>query len=112
MLKPAIALLVTVALGCSAGTAVGGSDSSPRPSLQIVRKAPLTVRGRGFHARESVRVSAAGRSRRVRANPDGAFVLTLGAQVDRCNAVHVLAVGTGGSRATLKILASPQCPPA
>jgi hypothetical protein len=109
--QSAIAVLMTVALGCTAGTAVSGSETPSKASLQLVRKTPLTVRGQGFRARESVRVSAAARNWRLRASPRGTFVLTLGARVDRCNAVRVLAVGTGGSRAVLKVLASPECPP-
>lgn len=104
--------LAAVALGCSAESAVGGPESSSaKPSLQVVRKAPLTIRGTGFHARESVRVSAARRNWRLRATPAGAFVLTLGGG-DRCNQVRVLAVGSGGSRAILKTLPSPMCAPA
>jgi hypothetical protein len=30
---------------------------------------------------------------------------------DRCNSVRVLAVGSGGSRAVLKVLPSPECAP-
>jgi hypothetical protein len=111
--EPAIALLAAVALGCSAGTAVSGSEStsSSKASLQIVRKAPLTIRGQGFRARESVRVSAAGRNWRLRANPSGTFVLTISSG-DRCNSVRVLAVGSGGSYAVVKVLPSPECAPA
>lgn len=106
-----IALLVTSALGCSPGTAVGGSDSATgKASLQIVRKAPLTIRGQGFRARESVRVSASGRSWRVRATGSGTFVLTLGSG-DRCNSVRVLATGSSGSYAVVKVLPSPECAP-
>ncbi|HEX6658337.1 MAG TPA: hypothetical protein VF065_09670, partial [Ilumatobacter sp.] len=66
--QPVIALLVAAALGCSPGTAVGGSDSATgKASLQIVRKTPLTIRGRGFRAGEHVRVSASGRNWRLRA---------------------------------------------
>jgi hypothetical protein len=110
--EPALALFATVALGCSAGTAVGGSESSTssKASLQIVRKAPLTIRGQGFRARESVRVSASGRNWRLRANPAGTFVLTMSSG-DRCNSVRVLAVGSGGSMAVLKVLPSPECAP-
>jgi hypothetical protein len=109
--EPAIALLLAaVALGCSAGSTVGGSESSTssKASLQVVRKAPLTIRGQGFRARESVRVSASGRNWRLRANPAGTFVLTIGSG-DRCNSVRVRAVGSGGSMVVLKVLPSPMC---
>jgi hypothetical protein len=111
--EPALALIAAVALGCSTGSAVGGSDSasSSKASLQVVRKAPLTIRGQGFRARESVRVSAAGQNRQLRARANGTFVLTIGSG-DRCNVTRVLAVGTGGSYAVVKVLPSPMCAPA
>lgn len=110
--QPAIVLFAAIALGCSPGSAVDGSESAAtsKASLQIVRKAPLTIRGQGFRARESVRVSAAGRNWRLRASRDGTFVLTISSG-DRCNSVRVLAVGTGGSYTVLKVLPSPECAP-
>jgi hypothetical protein len=106
-----IVLFAVVALGCAAGPAVGdGTETTSKPSLQIIRQAPMTIQGRGFRSRENVRVSAAGRNWRLRATPRGAFVLTLRG-ADRCNIVRVVAVGSGGSRAILKILPAPQCAP-
>jgi hypothetical protein len=109
---PALVLFALVALGCSAGSAVGGSESATgsKPSLELVSSAPLTVRGRGFRAGERVRVFAGGASRQVRASSRGSFVLTLGSG-DRCNVVRVRAVSASGAVAVLKVLASPQCPP-
>jgi hypothetical protein len=110
--EPAIALLAAVAVGCSTGSAVGGSDSSTssKASLQIVRKSPLTVRGQGFRAGEGVRVSASGQTWRVRANPGGTFVLTIGSG-GRCNSTRLLAVGSRGSYAVVKVLPSAECGP-
>lgn len=106
-----IALAITVALGCSAGTALGGGfETALKPSLQIVRETPLTIRGRGFRARERVRLSAAGRNWRLRATPRGTFVVVL-ESVDRCDIVRIVAVGAAGSRAVLKIFPAPHCPP-
>jgi hypothetical protein len=112
MLRASVtALAMAVALACSAGTALGGgSDAALKPTLQIVRETPLTIRGRAFRARERVRVSAAGRSSHVRATRHGTFVVAL-TGVDRCNIVRIVAVGAAGSRAVLKILPAPQCPP-
>lgn len=111
--QPVLALLALFALGCSAGSAVGGAEStsSQQAKLQVVRKVPLTVHGQGFRAGERVRVSASGRNWRLRASSAGTFVLTLGSG-DRCSSVRVLAVGTAGSYAIVKALPSPQCPPA
>jgi hypothetical protein len=107
--QPLMALFAVVALGCAAGSAVGGgSETASMPSLQVIRQAPMTIQGRGFRSRENVRVSAAGRNWRLRTSPRGAFVLTLRG-ADRCNIVRVIAVGSGGSRAILKILPAPQC---
>ena len=113
MLKPpAIALLAAVAVGCSAGSTVGGSEpsTSSKASIQIVRKAPLIIRGQGFRAGERVKVSASGRNWRLRASPAGTFVLTISSG-DRCNSTRVLAVGSGGSQAVVKVLPSPECAP-
>lgn len=106
-----IAQLWSIALGCTAGTAVGGSETATKASLQVIRQAPMTIQGRGFRARESVRMSAAGRQWRVRASPRGSFVLTL-RDADRCKIMRVVAVGSGGSRAILRILPLQQCAPA
>jgi len=108
--QSAIALLVTVALGCAAGTAVGGSETATKASLQVIRHAPMTIQGHGFRARESVRVSAAGRQWRLRAGPRGSFVLMLRG-VDGCKVVRVVAVGSRGSRAILRILPLRPCGP-
>lgn len=107
----AFAFLATVTLGCSAGSAVGGSETQSSASLQVVKRVPLTLQGRSFQARETVRVTLGRRARSVRANQSGAFVVTLGGP-DRCNTSRVLATGSGGSRAVVKALPSPECPPA
>lgn len=106
-----IAGLAIVAIGGLASTAGGRPDTSKRPTLNLVKRAPLTVRGTNFKARERVRVTAVRRQWRARATLRGAFVLTLSG-VDRCSWVRVVAVGDEGSRATLKALPAPACPPA
>jgi hypothetical protein len=103
--------VVTLALGLTVGTAEASSDVRTRPTLQVVRYTPLIVRGRHFQPAERIRVTAAGRTWRLRANRSGAFVLSLG-EHDRCNWVRVVAVGSEGSRVILKILPSPACAPA
>jgi hypothetical protein len=106
--QAAVAFLVTIALACTAGTAVGGSETVAQASLQVIEQAPMTIQGRGFRARESVRVSAASREWRLRASLRGSFKLTLGS-VDSCRILRVVAVGAGGSRAILRILPLQQC---
>lgn len=104
------ALLVTVMLGCAAGTALGGANTATKASLQVIGQAPLTIQGRGFRSRESVRVSAAGRQWRLKAGARGAFVLTLRG-AEPCRILRVVAVGSAGSRAILRILPLRQCLP-
>jgi len=106
----AIPLLATVAIGCTAGTAVGGSETATKASLQVIRQAPMTIQGLGFRSNESVRVSAAGRQWRPRASTRGSFVLTLRG-TNRCTIVRVVAVGSRGSRAVLRILPLRSCGP-
>jgi hypothetical protein len=108
--QPAIALLVAVAFGWTAGTAVGGSERAAKASLQVISQMPVAIQGRGFRARESVRVSAAGRQWRLRAGPRGSFTLTLRG-VDFCKLVRILAVGSRGSRAILRIMPLQPCGP-
>lgn len=106
----AIAVLMTVALGCSAGTAVGGSETATRASLQVIRQTPLTIQGHGFRSQESVRVSAAGRQWRPKASARGSFVLTLRG-ANRCTIVRIVAVGSDGSRAVLRLMPLRSCGP-
>jgi hypothetical protein len=95
------------------GSAASGGESGGKPALKLVRGAPLTLRGTRFVSGERVRVSASsGRTstRRVNANGSGLFVVRFPFGYDRCNGLLVTAVGSDGSRATLK---RPEllCPP-
>ncbi|MGH8732939.1 MAG: hypothetical protein ACREVB_04580 [Burkholderiales bacterium] len=105
---PAIALLVAVVLGCGAGTADGGSEAPARASLQVISQAPMTIQGRGFRSQESVRVTAAGRQWHPKASSRGSFVLTLRGATP-CKIVRIVAVGSGGSRAILRIIPTRAC---
>jgi hypothetical protein len=82
------------------------------PTLSIVDRAPLVVRGRGFRPHELVRVSGptAPRAIRVRTTASGGFVVTF-AGADRCTAIVLAAVGARGDRAVLH-LPQPLCAPA
>jgi hypothetical protein len=72
---------------------------------------PLVVRGTGFKPHERVRVTAApGGVRRVVSRANGRFTATFAASVDRCVGLSVVAEGTRGDRAALK-LPQPACPP-
>ena len=89
-------------------------DTSParaaKPSLQVVGSSPVKVRGSHFRAAESVRVTAGKRSLRTTASGNGFFVVTIPGS-DRCNTVRVLATGSAGSYAVVKLLPAPMCMP-
>ena len=111
--QSAIALLATVALGCGAGagTADSGSETATKASLQVIRQTPMTIRGQGFRSQESVRVSAAGRQWHPKASARGSFVLALRG-ANRCKIVRIVALGSEGSRAILRIIPARACAPA
>lgn len=106
-----IALVVAGSIG-----AAGAAGTSQRATLRLIDRDPLTLAGRGFEARERVRVtlSAPASARRVKlANANGSFqVVFLSVSTDRCDQVRALATGDEGNRVILKILASPACPQA
>jgi hypothetical protein len=109
-----IALVVIVALSLGLlGSAAGEGESRSKATLKLSRGMPLTLRGTHFLPNERVRVTVSSemkRTKRVVANAAGAFVVSFQTAYDRCDGLLALAVGTGGSRAMLKM---PQlgCPP-
>ena len=104
---------------CVAGVALvlgftefgGHQAKAMKPSVRVTGSAPLKVRGDYFRSRESVRLTAGERALRTRANGNGFFVVTIPGS-DRCNTVRVLATGSAGSYAVVKLLPSPACMPA
>jgi hypothetical protein len=110
LLLAGIAAALLAATGAFAGPA-------PKPRLALVRSVPLTVRGRGFHRHERVRVVVRQASRpavvhRLRAGRRGRFMTTFGSvALDRCGGISVTAIGRAGSRATLKRPPLPACMP-
>ena len=93
-------------------TLLGGSSAkAAKPTLHVVGSAPIKVRGNHFRPGESVRVSNGKRSLRTRANGDGLFVVTIPGS-SRCDTTRVLARGTAGSYAVVKLLPPPMCMPA
>jgi hypothetical protein len=114
MVPLAVAVLGTLALLFAAGA---GASSSAKPSLRLLRLAPLRVAGTRFAGAERVRVVVrTGRtySRRiVQASTTGDFAVSFGTVgADRCTSFRVIAVGNEGSRAVLKPLPRPACMPA
>jgi hypothetical protein len=90
----------------------GGSNSrSGRPKLELVRSGPLVVRGRHFRSDERVKLIAGASVSPAKANGDGLFVVTIRGAT-RCDTTRVLARGSAGSYAVLKLLPLPACLPA
>jgi hypothetical protein len=90
------------------------SATSSRAGLRIVDDTPpTTLRGFGFRPHEHVRlVAVAGTTRSVRkvvASALGRFGVHVRGDVNACTGVSVTAVGSMGTRATLK-RAPGQCP--
>jgi hypothetical protein len=92
------------------------SAAASKPSLRLVDDASLELAGRGFDARERVRlrVEIGGERavRRTRASRSGTFRLAFPglSTDDPCSGMSAVAIGRDGSRATLK-RAPRQCPP-
>ena len=91
--------------------AFGRSTARPQPALRITRATPLTVQGRHFRASEPVRLTIGSRLARAKANGSGFFAITIPG-ADRCNTTRVVARGTAGSYAIVKLLPAPMCLPA
>ena len=92
----------------------GQSATSREPTMKIVDRTPLTLRGTGFAAGERVRlvVRVPGRvQKRVTASRQGIFVAAFNkAAYNRCSGLTAFAIGSRGSRARL-LLPAPVCPP-
>jgi hypothetical protein len=110
MRKGAIAgvglLLVAVVLGFT--TLVKPTAKRGRPALRVIATSPLKIRGEHFRSRESVRVMTNAKMIRAKASGDGVFVVTIRGAT-RCDSVRVLARGSSGSYAVVKVLPSPAC---
>ena len=93
-------LLVAAVLGTATGLAAHGA------SVKVVRAAPLTIRGKGFHSNERVVLTAAVNGRHVRvvhASPSGGFrVVFRRVRLERCAPFAVTAIGDQGSRAAAR----------
>jgi hypothetical protein len=111
-----IGLVVTLVLGLAlavlGSTAIGG-ESRKKATLRLSSDAPLTLRGANFLPSERVRVTVSGgelrRTKQVTATRSGVFVVRFDAAYDRCSGYIARAVGTRGSRASVK-LPLPACP--
>jgi hypothetical protein len=93
-------------LGVSIAPLAQAAPDSTRPALQVLDKAPLVLRGRGFGPAERVRVTVVKAHtqlvRQTRASGVGTFVVRFDTVVDACyGARAATAVGVGGSKASI-----------
>jgi hypothetical protein len=98
--------VVALVLGIAAFTR--SSAQAAKPSLRITRPAPFTVQGRHFRAGEKVRLLGGSHRAQVRANGDGSFAITI-AGATRCDTLRLVARGSAGSYAVVKLLPPPAC---
>lgn len=95
--------LVLLAMWPAAASGSGTADAG-KPRVSLVDDAPLVVAGRGFRARERVRVvasAARGHYRKmVSVSRQGRFTVRFASVEASCGPLHIRAVGTEGSRAT------------
>jgi hypothetical protein len=90
----------------------GGAGAAAGPGVTITSVRPVTVAGRGFVARERVRVVVHTKRTQVTnvvATARGRFVVRYPLAVGDCTAVRVLARGNRGSRASYSV--TPTCAP-
>ena len=97
---------VALVLGIAAFTR--SSARAAKPSLRITGEAPFTVQGRHFRASERVRLAGGSHRAAARANGGGTFVITIPGAT-RCDTLRVVARGSAGSYAVVRLLPSPAC---
>lgn len=87
-----------------AGSAVAATDAKRHPFVAVANEAPVVVTGRGFVARERIRLRLAIGSRvfakGVRATAAGTFRAAFAETDAQCQPYSITAVGGFGSRAT------------
>jgi hypothetical protein len=116
MMRPLAALLLTLVLPASTAGVAPAAESTRVPALRLLDRQPLVLRGKSFLPRELVKVTVATDAqrsvKRLRATSTGTFTATFVAvELDRCSGMLVVATGSRGSQARLK-MPQPACPPA
>lgn len=108
-LRYALAAAVLAAAAASAafaGVFRSGESSVARPTLTLVAEAPVVLAGRGFVPGESVAVKVYGiggpLSKSVTAGRRGRFTVRFLPADANCGPLRASAVGTKGSRASLR----------
>lgn len=104
---------VLAVLAVTAALASGAAAAAPRPHLQAASQQPLVVVGSHFRARERVTlVVHAARVLTFHARArHGSFTVRAGVvPAARCTVLRIVAAGSRGSHATLR-LPRPECKP-
>ena len=94
-------VLFSVLLLAVANASAGLSD---RPTLRLLDRAPVVVRGEGFRVKERVTVVLIADRRvseKLRAGSGGNFVARFDRNLGRCTRFSLQAYGSNGSRARL-----------
>jgi hypothetical protein len=97
-----VARLVLLALLASA-LAAAAPALAAGPSLTVVRRSPLVVRGASFRPLETVTLTSTVGRVRVRTTAKGTFVASFPGTTDRCTGGRLLAVSVNGERVTLRL---------
>jgi hypothetical protein len=88
-------------------TQLVAAPTAPKPTLRVVTREPLVVRGTGFRPAEKVRVFALGSLKRLvrqtTTDARGTFKASFRLGADRTSHLVVAAVGSQGSRATVAV---------
>jgi hypothetical protein len=90
-------MLPLIAVNASAGISGG-------PTLRLVDRTPVVVRGEGFAAKERVTlvlVAERRMSKKLRAGSTGSFVARFDRDLGRCTRFSLQAYGSNGSRARM-----------
>jgi hypothetical protein len=99
-------LLITSLLAVTA-FAVPGASARVSPSLQLVKRSPITVAGAHFFPRSSVKVTVTATQTttlKTRANRTGNFQLTFpNLTFSRCGGGQIRALGVHGEVALVKV---------
>jgi hypothetical protein len=104
-----VAVVVALSSGLAVAGLAAGSDAQPerRAHLTVVTTQPLVLRGTGFLAAEKVRLTVVADGERMVRRPTtgrtGRFLQRLPTvSLDRCEPVVAVAIGSRGSRASIK----------
>jgi hypothetical protein len=111
-----VKLLCVVIAALSVGFSAAVSAPTPTSARVLLQdRDPITIAGARFQRGERVRVTLVRETtskRIVRAGRRGTFLVTFPrVTTTRCDLFRVVAVGSKGSRAVLKILPAPACSP-